>query len=135
MGRGRGDGVPPLFSTGGTRPPLPHFFGLKFVQKLAHCCNWLLTETQCKNFSTTELVFHVTVNLCLSLVSGVPPTSFLGLHPWPASSAHHTHLLMRTVRDGARRRQTPLTTTPRRQHRIVSFCRGLLLFIIGWLGS
>jgi len=33
-----------LFSTGGTRPPLPHFFGLKFVQKLVHCCNWLLTE-------------------------------------------------------------------------------------------
>jgi len=22
----------------------PHFFGLKFVQKLVHCCNWLLTS-------------------------------------------------------------------------------------------
>ena len=30
----REDGVPPLFSDRGTRPPLPHFFGLKFVQKL-----------------------------------------------------------------------------------------------------
>ena len=41
--------VPPLFSTGAGRVPhTPHFFGLKFVQKLVHCCNWLLTETQCK---------------------------------------------------------------------------------------
>jgi len=39
---------PSTFRQGGTRPPLPHFFGLKFVQKLVHCCNWLLTETQCK---------------------------------------------------------------------------------------
>jgi len=38
-----GDGVAPLFSTG--TPPL---FGLKFVKKLVHCCNWLLTETQFK---------------------------------------------------------------------------------------
>ena len=29
---GRRDWRPPLFSTGGTRPLLPHFFGLKFVQ-------------------------------------------------------------------------------------------------------
>jgi len=36
MGRGRG----------GTASP--YFFGLKFVQKLVHCCNWLLTEKQCK---------------------------------------------------------------------------------------
>jgi len=53
-GRGGGDGVPPLFSTGGTRPPLPHFFRLKFVQKLVHCCNWLLTETQCKIISVQQ---------------------------------------------------------------------------------
>jgi len=44
---GRGDGVPPLFSTAGHVPHFPTF-GLKFVQKLVHCCNWLLTETQCK---------------------------------------------------------------------------------------
>jgi len=27
-------------------------------------------------------MFYVTVNLCLSLVSGVPPLLFLGVHPW-----------------------------------------------------
>ena len=43
VGRGRGgDGV-------------PHFFGLKFVQKLVHCCNWLLTETQCKIISVQHV--------------------------------------------------------------------------------
>ena len=36
----RRDGVPHFFSTGGGRVPhYPHFFGLKFVQKLVHCCN------------------------------------------------------------------------------------------------
>jgi len=53
----RGDGVPHFFRQG-ARPALPHFFGLKFVQKLVHCCNWLLTETQCKIISvrTAELI-------------------------------------------------------------------------------
>ena len=32
----------------------PHFFGLKFVQKLVHCRNWLLTETQCKIISVQQ---------------------------------------------------------------------------------
>jgi len=55
VGRGRGgDGVPHFFRQGGTRPPLPHFFGLKFVQKLVHCCNWLLTETQRKIISVQQ---------------------------------------------------------------------------------
>jgi len=50
-----GDCVPaPLFSTGGTRPPLLHFFGLKFVQKLVHGCNLLLTETQCEIISVQQ---------------------------------------------------------------------------------
>ena len=44
----------PTFLTGGTRPPLPHSFGLKFVQKLVHCCNWLLSETQCKIISVQQ---------------------------------------------------------------------------------
>jgi len=50
----RRDGVPHIFSTGGTRPPLHHFFGLKFVQKLVHCYNLLLTETQCKIISVQQ---------------------------------------------------------------------------------
>ena len=50
----RGTASPPLFSTGGTRPPLPPLFGLKFVQKLVHCCNWLHTETQCKIISVQQ---------------------------------------------------------------------------------
>ena len=51
--------VSPLFFDSGDASPTPPLFGLKFVQKLVHCCNWLLTETQCKNF-------------CLSVVLGVP---------------------------------------------------------------
>ena len=57
VGWGRGGRRPPLFSTGphrGTRPPLLPLFGLKFVQKLVHCCNWLLTETQCKIISVQQ---------------------------------------------------------------------------------
>ena len=46
MGRERGGTASPTFFVRGTRPPLPHFFGLKFLQKLVHCCNWLLTETR-----------------------------------------------------------------------------------------
>ena len=42
----------------------PHFFGLKFVQKSVNCCNWLLTETQCKMIS----VQHVCMGLnCLKI--------------------------------------------------------------------
>ena len=50
----RRDGVPPTFFDRRTRPQLPHFFGLKSVQKLVHCCNWLLTETQCKIISVQQ---------------------------------------------------------------------------------
>jgi len=60
VGRGRGGTASPSFFDRGTRPPLPHFFGLKFVQKLVHCCNWLLTEKLRKIISvgsTVELVF------------------------------------------------------------------------------
>ena len=53
VGRGRGGQRPPIFPTGGTCPH-SHFFGLKFVQKLVHCCNWLLTETQCKIISVQQ---------------------------------------------------------------------------------
>ena len=46
MGRERGgDGVPTFFVRGRV-PHSPHFFGLKFLLKLVHCCNWLLTETR-----------------------------------------------------------------------------------------
>ena len=45
---------PHFFRQGGASP-LPHFFGLKFVQKLVHCCNWLLTETQCKVISVQHV--------------------------------------------------------------------------------
>ena len=37
---------------GGTASP--HFFRLKFVQKFVHCCNSLLTETQCKIISVQQ---------------------------------------------------------------------------------
>ena len=40
----RGDGIPHFFDMGDAFPT-PPFFGLKFVQTLLHCCNWLLTET------------------------------------------------------------------------------------------
>ena len=48
--RGRGGRRPPTFLTGDASPT-PPLFGHKFVQKLVHCCNLLLTETQCKIIS------------------------------------------------------------------------------------
>ena len=109
MGLGRGrDGVPPLFSTGGTRLPLPHFFGLKFVHKLVHCCNWLLTETQCKIISVQHKVRpKLFQNLCLSFVSGVP-TSFLGLHPCMARPSSTSYFdLLAIGRQTDRRTENP----------------------------
>ena len=83
VGRGRGGRCPlPLFSLGGTRPPLPHFFGLKFVQKLVHSCNWLLTETQCKIISVQQVCRPKLLKKSLSKSCfRRPPTSLLGLHP------------------------------------------------------
>jgi len=52
--RTRGDGVPHFFRQGG-RVPHPPLFGLKFVQKLVRCCNWLRTETQCKIISVKRV--------------------------------------------------------------------------------
>jgi len=54
VGRDAGEGVPHFFRQGDASPTTPHFFGLKFVQKLVHCCNWLLTETQCKIISVEQ---------------------------------------------------------------------------------
>ena len=51
MERKRGGSFPHFFRQGGR---VPHFFGLKFVQKLVHCCNWLLSETQCKIISVQQ---------------------------------------------------------------------------------
>ena len=48
----RRDGSP-LFRQGDASP-IPPLFGLKFAQKLVHCCNWLLTETQCKIISVQQ---------------------------------------------------------------------------------
>ena len=48
------DGVPHYFRQEGRVPHSSHFFGLKFVPKLVHCCNWLLTETQCKIISVQQ---------------------------------------------------------------------------------
>ena len=46
--RGRGGTAegrrPPTFFDRGDASPTPPLFALKFVQKLVHCCNWLLTE-------------------------------------------------------------------------------------------
>jgi len=99
VGRGRRRyGVPPLLST---RPPLPPTFsGLKFVQKLVHCCNWLLTETQCKIISVQHVRRPKTFkNLCLSLVSGVPHffLSTTPLHPLSSMRTPIAHLLSYTA--------------------------------------
>jgi len=53
VGRGRGGTASPTFFDGGRVPHSP-LFGLKFVQKLVHCRNWLLTETQCKIISVQQ---------------------------------------------------------------------------------
>ena len=47
VGRGRGGTASPTFFNRGTRSPLPHFLDWNSC----HCCNWLLTETQCKIIS------------------------------------------------------------------------------------
>jgi len=47
----RGGGVPHFLRQGDASP---HFFGLKFEQKLVHCCNWLLTEMQCQIISVQQ---------------------------------------------------------------------------------
>ena len=69
-------------SGAGTRDGgVPPLFGLKFVQKLVDCCNWLLNKTQCKIISAQHVCRpKLFKNLCLSLVSGVPSLLFLGLH-------------------------------------------------------
>jgi len=48
----RGTASPHFLDRGGHVPNSPPpLFGLKFVQKLIQCCNWLHTETQCKIIS------------------------------------------------------------------------------------
>ena len=63
VGRGRGGGrrPPTFFDRGMAVPHSRHFFGLKFVQKLVHCCNWLLTETQCKIISVQQIDLSVSI--------------------------------------------------------------------------
>ena len=58
---------------------------------LVHCCNWLLTETQCKIIPVQHVRRpELFKNLCLSLVSGVPHF-FLGLHPCVSPHAYLTN--------------------------------------------
>ena len=52
--RGDASASPHFFRQGARVPHSTHFFGLKFVQKLVHCCNWLLTEKQCKIISVQQ---------------------------------------------------------------------------------
>jgi len=57
----------------------PSLFLTEIRAKLVHCCNWLLTETQCKIISVHhECRPKMFKNLRLSLVSG--------LHPWTRST-------------------------------------------------
>jgi len=55
VGRDAGGTASPHFFRQGDASPTPPLFGLKFVQKLVHCCNWLLTETQCKIISVQHV--------------------------------------------------------------------------------
>jgi len=104
VGRRRDGMASPRFFRQGRRVPhSSHFFGQKFVQKLVHCCNWLLTETQCKILFQYSGIFLTCMsvrvcrpklfkNLCLSLVSGVPHY-FLGLHPCPRYACGRTPIV------------------------------------------
>jgi len=67
VGRGRrGDGVRHIcFDRGDASPTPPPLFGLKFVQKLVHCCNWLLTETQCKIIAVQQNFSDVHERACM----------------------------------------------------------------------
>jgi len=53
-GAGTRETASPTFFRQGGRVPTPPLFWLKFVQKLVHCCNWLLTETQWKIISVQQ---------------------------------------------------------------------------------
>jgi len=55
VGPGTRETASPLFSTGERVPHSIQLFELKFVQKLVHCRNWLLTETQCKIISVQHV--------------------------------------------------------------------------------
>jgi len=89
VGRGRC----PHFFDSGDASPIPPLFGLKFVQKLVHCCNWLLTETQCKNFFPSVVLgvphffFRTTPPASLSPRSSLTTSSPLK----PSSSAQPSH--------------------------------------------
>jgi len=90
--RGRGGTASPTFFDRGDASPTPAtFFGLKFVQKLVHCCNWLLTETQCKIILVQQKFFwRMSVRVCrpkllkksFSNSCFRRPPLFSGLHPW-----------------------------------------------------
>ena len=75
----RGNGAHPLFSTGRMRPPLPPLFWTEICAKVSPLLQ-RVTYVTCMSVRVCRPKLFK--NLCLSLVSGVPPTSFLGLHPW-----------------------------------------------------
>jgi len=95
VGRRRGDGVPHFFERGGDASPTPPLFGLKFVQKfstaeLISICYRHSNTSSCiagQDQRSAVVIFLTCMsvrvcrpklfkNLCLSLVSGVPPLLF-----------------------------------------------------------
>jgi len=84
VGRGRGGtAFSHFFRQGGHVPHSPQFFGLKFVQTLVNCCNWLLTETQCKIVSVQHVCRpKLFKNFLSKSCFRRPPLLFLGLQPW-----------------------------------------------------
>jgi len=54
VGQGRGETASPTFFRQGGRVPHSPTFLTEIRQKLVHCCNWLLTETQCKIISVQQ---------------------------------------------------------------------------------
>ena len=61
----RGHGVPHFFRQGDASPS-PPLFGLKFVQKLVHCCNSLLTEKQSTAELTSICYRHSNTSSCIA---------------------------------------------------------------------
>ena len=53
--RTREHGAPHFFRQGDASPTPPCFRTEIRAKKLVHCCNWLLTETQCKIISVQHV--------------------------------------------------------------------------------
>ena len=76
---------------------LPQFFGLKLVQKLVNCCNWLLIETWCKIFSRYSRI-NVAAKASICCIQSHTNTCIAGQDQRPAVASFLTCMSVRVCR-------------------------------------